>query len=351
MNKNITKLLSVMLVAVMIVLMIPFATSAASDAEQITSLDQLTTGKYVIATTTNNAMSVWASNWITVQSVTPANGKLTGVADSIVWNVTRDGNTVKLQDSSGNYIAPPSSGNKNNIYTGEYSWEVSVSDGKFVFAATNSSGTEYVIASNTDAQYGNKFRAYKKTTAADTVKYPSQFYVYKVGGTGSTPVETTPVTTTAPVTTAAPVTTKAPETTAAPVVPETPATDGIVLSVDTLGLASDSYAAGTKNVGGASFEYIQMGNYGNGLQMRDKDGNPSRIWNTTAFAKPIAKIELVYSDTKSTYDNPNAVIFTFGNEAQGAASQTIDQYSSLLPPVGVWTVSQFQCGGPSSQNP
>ena len=23
----------------------------------------------------------------------------------------------------------------------------------------------------------------------------------------------------------------------------------------------------------------------------------------------------------------------------------------LLPPVGVWTVSQFQCGGPSSQNP
>ena len=29
----------------------------------------------------------------------------------------------------------------------------------------------------------------------------------------------------------------------------------------------------------------------------------------------------------------------------------IDQYSSLLPPVGVWSVSQYQCGGPSSQNP
>ena len=26
----------------------------------------------------------------------------------------------------------------------------------------------------------------------------------------------------------------------------------------------------------------------------------------------------------------------------------IDQYSSLLPPVGVWTVSQFQCGGNAS---
>ena len=29
----------------------------------------------------------------------------------------------------------------------------------------------------------------------------------------------------------------------------------------------------------------------------------------------------------------------------------IDQYSSLLPPVGVWTVSQFQCGGQTSQFP
>ena len=30
---------------------------------------------------------------------------------------------------------------------------------------------------------------------------------------------------------------------------------------------------------------------------------------------------------------------------------TIDQYSSLLPPVGVWSVSQYQCGGLASQLP
>ena len=29
----------------------------------------------------------------------------------------------------------------------------------------------------------------------------------------------------------------------------------------------------------------------------------------------------------------------------------IVQYSSLLPPVGVWAVSQSQCGGPPSQGP
>jgi hypothetical protein len=30
---------------------------------------------------------------------------------------------------------------------------------------------------------------------------------------------------------------------------------------------------------------------------------------------------------------------------------SIAQYSLLLPPVGVWSVSQYQCGGPSSQTP
>ncbi|KAF4531346.1 hypothetical protein B566_EDAN019442 [Ephemera danica] len=30
---------------------------------------------------------------------------------------------------------------------------------------------------------------------------------------------------------------------------------------------------------------------------------------------------------------------------------SIDQYSLLLPPVGVGTVSQFPCGGSSSQTP
>ena len=55
--------------------------------------------------------------------------------------------------------------------------------------------------------------------------------------------------------------------------------------------------------------------------MRDKDGNTSSIWNTTAINGGIARIELVYSDTKSTYDNPDAVIFTFGN-AVGEATCT-----------------------------
>ena len=135
MNKNITKLLSVMLVAVMIVLMIPFATSAASDAEQITSLDQLTTGKYVIATDKGYAMGVIDGSWVSAQKVTATNGKITGVADSHLWEVTVSGSSVTLKDNNGTFLAP-AGGNKNGITTKSYQWKVSVTSGKFVFAGT-----------------------------------------------------------------------------------------------------------------------------------------------------------------------------------------------------------------------
>ena len=79
----------------------------------------------------------------------------------------------------------------------------------------------------------------------------------------------------------------------------------------------------TATIDGVSFDFIQLGSYGDGIQMRDKDGKTSMIWNTTAFPKAIAKIEFVYSTTKDvTYSNPDAVVLTFGNEAQGATYTT-----------------------------
>jgi len=104
----------------------------------------------------------------------------------------------------------------------------------------------------------------------------------------------------------------------------TEATEGVVLSVDTLGLADQSYSAGTATVNGVAFEFVQMGNYGNGLQMRDKaDKGTSMIWNTAAFGKKIARIELVYSSTQEVkYANADCVIFTFGNSVGEAAYTT-----------------------------
>ena len=111
--------------------------------------------------------------------------------------------------------------------------------------------------------------------------------------------------------------------------PDAPVVNGkIEITVDSLGVASNSYSAGTATIGGVNFEFIQIGNYGDGIQVRDKDGKTSMLWNTTAFKSPIVKIILVYSDTKDVaYANPDAEIFSFGTEMKG------DTYTAKLSTV------------------
>ena len=110
----------------------------------------------------------------------------------------------------------------------------------------------------------------------------------------------------------------------------------VELTVDSLGLESQKYTSTAPTeedandveltapvaVDGVSFDFIQIGNYGNGLQMRDKDGKASKLWNATAFAGGITKIELTIASTKSAYDNPNCMILTFGDAVKGAAYST-----------------------------
>ena len=58
--------------------------------------------------------------------------------------------------------------------------------------------------------------------------------------------------------------------------------------------------------------------------------------------------EVLIALTQKKFNAHRALTFTRHGWFRLAS---IDQYSSLLPPVGVWTVSQFQCGGPTSQFP
>ena len=103
----------------------------------------------------------------------------------------------------------------------------------------------------------------------------------------------------------------------------TAAENYVEFTVDSLGLESQAYTAGTTTVDGVGVEWIQLGNYGDGIQVRDKNGNTSMFWNTSAMGTGITKIELTYSATKEVkYDNPDAVIFNFGNAAQGASYST-----------------------------
>ena len=94
-------------------------------------------------------------------------------------------------------------------------------------------------------------------------------------------------------------------------------TDGeIKMTADNMGLGD--YAAGSVAVEGFTMGYTELGNYGNGIQMRIKEGRAASLWNETEFSFPIKQIVLVYNSEKSTYDNVGAFKFTFGNVMGGA---------------------------------
>lgn len=101
--------------------------------------------------------------------------------------------------------------------------------------------------------------------------------------------------------------------------------DSYVLTAENLGLGA--YAAGTKTVNGIEWGYTELGSYGDGIQMRIKEGRTASLWNNTATARPIKEIRLTYSDTKSTYDNTAAFDFDFGT------STAVDTYKAQLDTV------------------
>lgn len=135
----------------------------------------------------------------------------------------------------------------------------------------------------------------------------------------------------------------------AAVVPAFAANNEIVLTVDSLALADQSYSAGTATVDGVDFEFVQLGNYGDGIQVRDKNGNTSTFWNTVAFSKPIKEIKLVYSSTKDvTYANPDCEIYSFGNAADNYTYSTKlsttagEKEYTITPDAETYTFLKFE---------
>lgn len=98
----------------------------------------------------------------------------------------------------------------------------------------------------------------------------------------------------------------------------------ITLDVDTMQLVAQSYQDGTVTIDRVAFEYTELGNYGNGIQMRSKPTTAttpdeltdnSTIKNTNAFHAGIKMIVVTWSDTKSVSNNTNALSFKFGTSA------------------------------------
>lgn len=179
------RLLAILLVALMLVSMLPVTAAAADEGvyKKISSMDELTTGKYVMVLDTGYAPGSLDGTWVTAVQPSVTDGSVTDPTTG-VWTLTVSGSSVKLTDANGVSIAPKG-GDSNGIKSGDYNWEVRIEGGKFSFYGT---GTDTVtFASNKGSE--NKFRAYRNSTVAGNPNgYPYEFTLYKLEG-GSTEPE------------------------------------------------------------------------------------------------------------------------------------------------------------------
>ena len=171
-----SRFLAWLLLVAMVLTMLPTAAFAAEAATytKITTMEELTSGQYVMVVNTGYGPGVYENGWITAQAIDAGSDTVTGSV--LPWTITVDGDTVKLTDSNG-VAAAPKGGNNNGIVAGDYSWLVTCTDGTFQFAGQ---GVDTVLlASNKGAE--NKFRAYKSATVSgNPAGYPSEFTLYKL---------------------------------------------------------------------------------------------------------------------------------------------------------------------------
>ena len=187
MNRLRRRMLALLLTAVMVVTMLPAVAWATGDSTytRISSMEELVTGKYVMAVGTGYGPGVLDGTWVSAQAITSSSdNKVVNPAANTVWDITVGDSVVTLTDSNGVTIAPKG-GNNNGIQSGTYSWGVTCSEtGTFQFAGHGEDTV--ILASNKGSE--NKFRAYKSATVSgNPAGYPSDFTLYKLDEGSSEP--------------------------------------------------------------------------------------------------------------------------------------------------------------------
>ena len=175
-----SRVFSGLLALVMILTMLPMGTLAEGTATytKISTVEELTSGKYVMITNTGYAPGALDGTWLSAVQPTMTGDQLTDPAGA-VWDITVVEGGVKLTDGNGVTVAPKG-GNENGIQSGDYVWAVSVNDnGEFSFLGQ---GDDTVtLASNKGSE--NKFRGYKNATVSGNPNgYPYEFTLFKVEG-------------------------------------------------------------------------------------------------------------------------------------------------------------------------
>ena len=93
-----------------------------------------------------------------------------------------------------------------------------------------------------------------------------------------------------------------------------PVGDALVITSDKLGLGQ--YGNGTATVDGVGIEWVELGDFGNGIQLRKN----SQIWNTTALSKTIKNIEIKCNADKDVFTKSEWFDISFGTEMKPATS-------------------------------
>ncbi|WP_455497002.1 chitobiase/beta-hexosaminidase C-terminal domain-containing protein [Coprobacter sp.] len=123
--------------------------SFAENYVQITSIDDLTTGSYVVVGgTSSNAMSTTqagtsAKPYMAYEAVTIEGDKITNPAASVIWTITKESDNTFSISSNGKYVSSKGAGNYAQLIdaianTAKYN--VTISNGEFKFACVDPSG-------------------------------------------------------------------------------------------------------------------------------------------------------------------------------------------------------------------
>ena len=100
----------------------------------------------------------------------------------------------------------------------------------------------------------------------------------------------------------------------------------VLVTVDALNLVFEKYQDGEAVVDGVNFSFTELGDYGYGIQMRNKSGEGGKqsiIGNTNAIGTGIQKIVIKLNAGKSTYDNTDAFAFRFGTSASDLTGEVV----------------------------
>ena len=111
MRSKAKKILSLLLTLTMVLSMMPvsaFATGEEKTYEKITSMEDLTTGKYVMVVNSGYAPTTLDGNWILSETAAAVEDAFVDPAANLVWTITVDGSAAKLTDSNGVSVAPNS---------------------------------------------------------------------------------------------------------------------------------------------------------------------------------------------------------------------------------------------------